>query len=78
MNARRRKILDQVGRYLDLAADQLSDVIDEEQDCLDNTPDNLQEADSYVQREACLDLLIDAADEIQSAKESIVEALNSV
>jgi len=67
MNARRRKRLADVARALSGEANELEDIVSEEQDCLDNMPENLQETDLYAEREDALDNLRDALEDLNSA-----------
>ncbi len=71
MNAQRRKILGNITQQLDLAAEELYEVITEERWALDNVPESLQETDAYCDRENYLDELEEAADDIRSAVDRI-------
>lgn len=74
MNDKRRKRLSEASALLSRASDIISDVLDEEQDCLDNMPENLQYSDRYESMEAAVDRLNDALSEIDSAENSLSEA----
>ena len=74
MNDKRRKRLSEASALLSRASDIISDVLDEEQDCLDNMPENLQYSDRYENMEAAVDRLNDALSEIDSAENSLSEA----
>lgn len=71
MNAQRRKILGDIAHQLDLAAEELYEVITEERWALDNVPESFQETDAYCDRENYLDELEEAADDIRSAVDHI-------
>ncbi len=75
MNAKRRKRLHNVVDVLSGASGELEDIIDEEQDCLDNTPENLQESDTYSDREELLDNLRYALDGLQLVIDDVAELL---
>ncbi len=74
MNDKRRKRLSEASSLLSRASDIISDVIDEEQDCLDNMPENLQYSDRYESMEAAIDRLNDALSELASVEDSLSEA----
>lgn len=74
MNDKRRKRLSEASALLSRASDIIYDVLDEEQDCLDNMPENLQYSDRYENMEAAVDRLNDALSEIDSAENSLSEA----
>lgn len=75
MNAKRRKRLKDVYNHLSIAADTLEDVVGEERDCLDNTPENLQGSDAYAEREDLIDDMQDALDEIKLVMNSVSDLL---
>ena len=50
------------------------EVLDEERDCLDNMPENLQCSDRYEAIEKAVDSLEEAVSDIESAAEKIEEA----
>ncbi len=74
MNDKRRKRLSEASALLSRASNIISDVLDEEQDCLDNMPENLQYSDRYESMEAAVDRLNDALSELDSAENSLLEA----
>ena len=47
---------------------------EEEQDCLDNLPENLQSSERYEKMEEAVSLLESAAEEIESASDRIRDA----
>lgn len=74
MNNKRRGFLKDAEMYLERASRIISRVLDEEQDCLDNMPENLQASENYERMEAAIDELGDAINSIDSAKENIDSA----
>lgn len=75
MNAKRRKRLKEVHDHLSSAADTLEDIVDEEQECLDNTPENLQESYAFAAREDLIDDMRDALEEIKSVMNTVSDLL---
>lgn len=75
MNAKRRKRLRDVAGILSGASGELENIVDEEQDCLDNTPESLQETDAYTEREELLDGMRDALDELNSVINAVSDLL---
>ena len=73
MNDKRRKRLSEASALLSRASNIISDVLDEEQDCLDNMPENLQYSDRYENMEAAVDRLNDALSELASVEDSLSE-----
>lgn len=74
MNNKRRDLLKNAVRFLDSASDMVQQALDQEEDCLDNMPENLQMSDRYESMEAAIDCLNDAVANIDMAKEKIEEA----
>lgn len=74
MNNKRRGILKEAGRLLERATSIVSTILDEEQDCLDNIPENLQVSEKYERMEDVIDKLEDAIEQMDSAKDSLTEA----
>ena len=66
MNAKRRRRLSTVYEHLSIAVSDLEGIIDEEQDCLDNTPENLQDSDIYAEREDALADMADTLDDLRA------------
>ena len=66
MNYDRRRRLKIVLRRLNEASSILSGVIDDEQDALDNTPENMQDGYKFQEREEYLDTLGDFSEELDS------------
>lgn len=75
MNNQKREKLRLAQDYLSKASDIVSDVFDEEQDCLDNIPENLQYSDRYEQMETVIRKLEDSMDNIESAEICLSEAI---
>lgn len=74
MNNRRREMLSEAGALLTKAAVIVESVRDDEQECFDNLPENLQESDRAQAMESAVDLLYDALEDISSASNLIEEA----
>lgn len=62
-------------RLLAQAASIVERAAEQENDCLDNTPENLQDSDRYEKMEKAIDNLEAALEHIESAKECIGEAV---
>ena len=75
MNSKRRKRLRDACNHLNIAVEVLEDIVSEEQDCLDNTPENLQESEAYADREDMIDGMQDAIDDIKSSVDTLSEML---
>lgn len=71
MNAKRRKKVSEACDHLNAAIEILEDVVGDEQDCLDNTPENLQESQAYLDRENMIDDMWDAIDNAKEAVETL-------
>ena len=74
MNNIRRKNLKKAMSYLDMAFHLVEDARDEEQDCLDNMPENLEYSERYEKMENAVDKLDDAISIIEEAKDALEEA----
>ena len=74
MNEKRRKKLKQAAEILKSVAEMISDVKYDEQDCMNNMPENLQDTERYAAMEDAVDAIDDADDFIRSAIESLNEA----
>ena len=75
MNNKRREILRKAVRFLDSASNLISNALEQEEDCLDNMPENLQMSDRYEVMEAAIDHLEDASSLLDEAKDKIGEAI---
>lgn len=74
MNKRRREELSSVMSLLEKASDIISSVLYEEQDCLYNIPENLQESEQGMKMEKAVEELSEAMEYITNARESVAEA----
>lgn len=74
MNNQKREKLKLARSYLSKASDIISNVLDDEQDCLDNMPENLQYSDRYERMEAAVNKLEDGLNNIEAAEECLEEA----
>ena len=74
MNEKRRKIVKFISEELSSICARLEDIEDEEQECVDNTPENLQDTERYAHAEECVEILSDARADI----ETIIENLEGV
>lgn len=74
MNNKKRESLKDAKMYLERASNIVSKVLNDEQDCLDNMPENLQASERYERMEAAIDKLEEAIEQIDGAKENIDEA----
>lgn len=77
MNNVRRKKLKEAEMYAGRIKDIISDVLDEERDCLDNTPENLQSNDRYLQSEETADNLEDSLSLIDEIIDTIQSACSA-
>ena len=74
MNNQKREKLKLARGFLSKASDIVSSVLDDEQDCLDNMPDNLQYSDRYERMEAAISKLEDGLNSLEPAEECLEEA----
>lgn len=74
MNKKRREALRTVIKELEECNEAIESISDDEQDCLENTPENLKESDRYYAMEDAVDSLEDATDQIGYAIEHIESA----
>lgn len=75
MNNKRRKILAQALSKIEEVSNMIQDVYDEEDECMNNMPENLQGGDQYAQLEANCDQLqecIDLIDEITGILDEVI------
>lgn len=75
MNNKRRVLLKDASILLERVSTMVEQALEQEQDCLDNMPENLQMTDRYESMEAVVDRLEDAAADLDSAKDRIAEAV---
>ena len=74
MNNQKREKLKLAREYLSKASGIVSSVLDNEQDCLDNMPDNLQYSDKYEKMETAISKLEEGLDNIEASEECLEEA----
>ena len=74
MNNRRRNKLENILGLLESAKDCLEAVLNEEENCRDNIPENLQGSERYELVEAACDNLTEAVDGLDTAIEAINQA----
>lgn len=75
MNATRRKAISEAMTLIGQAKDVLENVRGEEQECIDNTPENLQGRESYTKSEEAvtsLDEAINSLEEVEGTLEGAV------
>lgn len=75
MNNKRRELLRGAMSFLDRAFNIVNNALEQEQDCLDNIPENLQNSERYDNMESSLEYLEDAVSLIDDAKSRIGDAL---
>ncbi len=75
MNNKKRESLRDACMYLERASGIVSKVLEEEEDCLDNMPENLQMSEKYEMMESAIDRLEDAIEQIDDARENIEEVV---
>lgn len=74
MNNRKRDKLKEAKILLGKASGLISSVLEEEEDCLDNMPENLQASEKYERMEDAISKLESAVEHIDNAQEDIDEA----
>ena len=74
MNNKRRALLKKSVEALETASNYISIVLDEEQDSLDNTPENLEGSERYEKMEEAIDKLELALECIDQSEEYVNEA----
>lgn len=75
MNQKKRARLRDAMEMLAKVSGIVDSVYDQEQDCVDNCPENLQGTDRYEQMESAAGYLYDAVEKIDEAKECIESAM---
>ncbi len=75
MNNKRRKALINLRETISLARDELTLLLDEEEECRDNIPDNLLNSIKYEEQDAACYHLDEAAENLDAAIEEITEAI---
>lgn len=76
MNNKRRSMLKEAELLIDRASDILSNVLESEQDCLDNMPENLQMSERYSRMEEIVGYIEDSISLIGDVKNNIGEAIS--
>lgn len=71
MNNARRKKLSSISKTLAEVRDLVDGLMNEEQECLDNMPENLMDSERYIMGEEAVDNMDDAIISIEDAIESI-------
>lgn len=74
MNKARRDLLKRAISALETASSYVSYALDQEQDCLDNLPENLESSERYEKMETAIEKLEEAIENIDGAKTCIEEA----
>lgn len=74
MNSKRRSELENAVSLLDRVSAIVERALDQETDCLDNMPENLQMTDRYDKMENAVDSLEEAVCDLNNAKDKIAEA----
>lgn len=72
-NTRRKQIKNIISKLSDIK-NEIDDIAVDEEDCLDNIPENLQESERYEKSEAALENLNDALDTVDELIEYLEEA----
>lgn len=75
MNNKRRDLLRSAKPLLMQAASIIEKAAEQESDCLDNMPENLQDTDRYDKMERAVESMEAAIEHIENAQECIDEAI---
>ena len=75
MNKQRRKELDTLFHKIEALSDELSDVLNEEQEAYDNLPEGLQESEKGEAMQEAIDNLESALSSLEEAQDYILEAV---
>lgn len=75
MNNKRRELLKSARPFLTQAASIIERAAEQESDCLDNMPENLQDTDRYEKMEKAVENLEAALEHIENAQDCISEAI---
>lgn len=73
MNAKRRKRIMAVANKIDELIEELMEIREEEQGCLDNMPENLQSSDRYQQMEEACCIIEDAESYLADQSAALTE-----
>ena len=74
MNKFRRKQIETISDKLSAIADEIDAVQEEEEEYRDNIPENLQGSERYELAEAAVNAMMEAADSVRSAIDSLEQA----
>lgn len=75
MNKKRRELLKSARPFLTQAASIIERAAEQESDCMDNMPENLQDTDRYEKMEKAVENLEAALEHIENAQDCISEAI---
>ena len=75
MNKKRRELLKSARPFLSQAASIIERAAEQESDCLDNMPENLQDTDRYEKMEKAVENLEAALEHIENVRDCIEEAI---
>ena len=73
-----RQGLDMLKSSLDFNLEKVRNVLDDEIDAHDNTPENLQSSDRYESAEDCIDCMSDAESELEEAVRNLESSIASL
>lgn len=75
MNITRRKQLTKIWDKLEELKQEVTSLMDEEQEAFDNSPESIQEGERGTRMEEAIESLVEAEDYIQDAINSIEESM---
>ena len=75
MNNKKRKQLKDANDLLDAASQIIDSVLNDEEMCMENMPESLQESDRYYAMENVVDILSSVLDDISSVQDDIQSAM---
>lgn len=75
MNKKRRTLLASAKAMLESAANIIEQASEQENDCMDNLPENLQDSERYEKMEHAVANLDDALDHVRNAVDLVEEAV---
>lgn len=67
-NTRRKQIQNIINKLLDIK-NEIDDLVIDEEDCLDNIPENMQDSERYKKSEVALENLSNASDTVEEVIE---------
>lgn len=74
MNNKRRKHINNIINILETSKDEISEILEEEQNALDNMPENLLESERAELTQNAIDLLEEAVNNVEEAINNLEEA----